>query len=435
MNVESIVQTVLITTLLGLIPKILEALLKLSYAFSWNDLRNLRHRQVVVTIEYEQQINGKTRFETKGNVSTHMLLDDLYEYITHYVGDKDVDCRSWQVLSATKMLPQNDLIVDGVTLCCQQNVSSVDKSSTVRQAITLRAASRHQITALFKAAKRYHDSLLCDYPPKYISQNMKKSEPYWICTNLRISTTWDDLFYPERDILRKQVDSLGEGGKITILLHGPPGTGKTSTIRAIAAATKRNVVNIDLGLVRNNQELHEIVFDTLHLDSRTGRQVLNYIKLDSKFIFVFEEMDVQLEALAMRNSTLQLSTSKADESEDAFEGYYKSLKKLKENQLTIGGLLTLIDGIQQMQDSILIMTTNHPEKLDPRLLRAGRVTHNIRLGHLEPRFARAMIERVHGKSPEEVRENHWIPAELEQLLAQFTEYEDFLVQFSMHQQE
>lgn len=434
MNVESIVQTVLITTLLGLIPKILDALLRFSKGFSWNDLRALRSKEVVVKIEYERQSDGKHSIMLTGDAATGLLVQEIQEYITHRVHDTDGGCNLWQAYSSFSMMPLGSVVIDGVSLHCQQHVTSNDKNTISRKSIIARAASRQHIADFIEAAQSYRRSTYIQTPPQYLSQNMKKDERFWMLSDLHISTTWDDLFYPERDSLRKHIESLEESAKITLLLHGPPGTGKTSTIRAIAAATKRNVVNIDLGLVRNNQDLHEVVFATRRLPTANSN-VSNYVNLTSKFIFVLEEIDLQLEALEKRSSALQLSTSKSDREGDAFDNYYKSYTKVKENQLTLGGLLTLLDGIQQLQDSILIMTTNHPEKLDPRLLRAGRVTHNIRLGHLESRFARAMIERVHGKSPEEVRDHYWIPAELEQLLAQHTEYEDFLVQFSMHQKQ
>ena len=53
----------------------------------------------------------------------------------------------------------------------------------------------------------------------------------------------------------------------------------------------------------------------------------------------------------------------------------------KRDGITLSGLLNVIDGVAASEGRILVMTTNHPEKLDAALLRPGRVDMSIEFGY------------------------------------------------------
>lgn len=83
--------------------------------------------------------------------------------------------------------------------------------------------------------------------------------------------TFDCLFFPEKkDLLTLLDDFLLRRGKFNVhgfpkklglLLDGPPGSGKTSLIKALAAYTKRHVVSISLEKIKSNQQLMDIMFE------------------------------------------------------------------------------------------------------------------------------------------------------------------------------
>merc|ERR1719410_800686 len=50
--------------------------------------------------------------------------------------------------------------------------------------------------------------------------------------------------------------------------------------------------------------------------------------------------------------------------------------------LNLSGLLNVLDGVVDTPGRILIMTSNHPEKLDPALIRPGRIDKKLMLGYM-----------------------------------------------------
>jgi chaperone BCS1 len=51
------------------------------------------------------------------------------------------------------------------------------------------------------------------------------------------------------------------------------------------------------------------------------------------------------------------------------------------SDVTLSGLLNAIDGISSPEGHVLIMTTNHPEKLDSALIRSGRISVKVAFAH------------------------------------------------------
>merc|ERR1719440_922167 len=64
----------------------------------------------------------------------------------------------------------------------------------------------------------------------------------------------------------------------------------------------------------------------------------------------------------------------------------------RRDKLNLSGLLNVLDGVVDTPERIVIMTTNHPEVLDPALIRPGRIDQKLLLSHMKPHNVTAMIE-------------------------------------------
>ena len=388
--------------------------------------------------------------------------------------------------------------------------------------------------------------------------------------------TFESIFFREREtILKLLADFSSKRGKygipgyphkLGLLLHGPPGTGKTSLIKALAHHTGRSIINIPLARLSTNQQLMDLMYD-LKL-SVAGQDMA--IQLSFKdVIFVMEDVDAASSIVHRREPepkpaaaaeaataprttkttvevsrpdpsvpggtrvekvTREISTDAAASSASASAtppepgtpsnraataglaktttaaaataaaagppltdtagaaeamssqverllmrqaaepdelgviaapatmaagggggggggGRYdpdamlaKMSKFLNDgDELNLAGLLNVLDGVVDTPERILVMTSNHPEKLDPALIRPGRIDKQLYLGFLRApeaaqmcahyfgtELSEAQAERVALLLPEEGGGLVLTPAALEQACAEHDDVDAML---------
>ncbi len=144
-----------------------------------------------------------------------------------------------------------------------------------------------------------------------------------------------------------------------ILLDGPPGTGKTYVIRALAHESGAAFFAI------NGAEL----LDKYVGESERGvREVFARTRAAAPAILFFDELDAL--APVRGRSTTSVTDS------------------------VVAALLTEMDGVGKRGDVVVIGATNRKDLIDPALLRAGRFETHIHLGLPEAEARRALFEVV-----------------------------------------
>ena len=161
------------------------------------------------------------------------------------------------------------------------------------------------------------------------------------------------------------------------LFHGPPGSGKSSFIRALAGELDYNIAMLNLserGLTDDRLN---------HLLSTIPRRT----------IVLLEDADA-----AFGNRRVQ-----TDE-----HGYRGA-------NVTHSGLLNALDGVASAEERILFLTTNHVERLDNALVRPGRVDMAVRLGEVTRWQMAQMWDRFYGEFDEQGKFKTRFLERLEQL--------------------
>lgn len=143
------------------------------------------------------------------------------------------------------------------------------------------------------------------------------------------------------------------------LLHGPPGCGKSSFITALAG-------ELEFSICLLNLSERGLTDDRLN-------QLLN--NAPERSIILLEDIDA---AFVSREETSAQAA--------AFEGL---------NRVTFSGLLNCLDGVASTEARIVFMTTNYLERLDPALIRPGRIDFKEYIGYCERYQLEEMFKRFY----------------------------------------
>ncbi|KAK0548434.1 Complex III assembly protein translocase and chaperone [Tilletia horrida] len=153
------------------------------------------------------------------------------------------------------------------------------------------------------------------------------------------------------------------------LLYGPPGSGKSSLISALAGYHNLNICLLSLS-------------DRGMTDDKLLHLLAN---APERSVLILEDIDV---AFASRDA----NSSDADDVSGSRSGPAPT-----KTNITFSGLLNALDGVASSEERIVFMTTNYPERLDPALVRPGRVDRAFELGDADEEQVHRMMRRFYAR--------------------------------------
>lgn len=176
---------------------------------------------------------------------------------------------------------------------------------------------------------------------------------------------------------RKWYESRGLNYKQVYVLYGPPGTGKTSLIKALASHYNRDVCQLTLSMMSNN----------------TFQKAIR--KLPTASFCLIEDFD-DSGAVSSRKGVMTIKKSPSDNGLIAPAEDNSTTKNIADmfEMLTLSTILNTLDGIADIDDVVIFMTTNCIDKIDPALLRKGRVDMSFYIGELKDSDIRRYIKMV-----------------------------------------
>lgn len=173
----------------------------------------------------------------------------------------------------------------------------------------------------------------------------------------------DDLekFVSGKEFYRR----IGKAWKRGYLLYGPPGTGKSSLVAAMANHLNYDIYDLDLTAVRTNTDLRSLL-----------------LGMSNRCILVVEDIDCSIK---LQNRVKEEKRGNNNDNSN------------NNNQVTLSGLLNFIDGLWSCcgDERIIVFTTNHKDKLDPALLRPGRMDMHIHMSYCTISVFRQLVSNYH----------------------------------------
>ncbi|KAK2004935.1 hypothetical protein LX36DRAFT_139999 [Colletotrichum falcatum] len=180
---------------------------------------------------------------------------------------------------------------------------------------------------------------------------------------------------------RKWYSNRGIPWRRGYLLTGPPGTGKSSLSLALAGFFKMRIYIVSLSSISANEENLATLF----------------AELPRRCVVLLEDIDTAGLTHTREDAGTIDTTEHKEGSGGMVPGQLTPGNPTNQpsGRLSLSGLLNILDGVASQEGRVLIMTTNHIEKLDKALIRPGRVDQIVKFTLADDEIIGAIFRAIY----------------------------------------
>lgn len=192
---------------------------------------------------------------------------------------------------------------------------------------------------------------------------------YWNKEYTLTNKSIETIFFPGKDKVLERIDLFSNSKKLYkkrgldwylgMLFYGPPGSGKTVFAKALAKYTKRDLYSINISSIATD-----------------GEFMRSFSRISSNSVLLLDDIDV---CIPKRN-------------------------KKKDRTVSLSTLLSCLDGANSKSDIIVIMTTNYIDKLDPALIRKGRIDLKHEISYPDKECIENYLQAYYDKKPKALQD-------------------------------
>jgi hypothetical protein len=275
------------------------------------------------------------------------------------------------------------------------------------------------------AHRYYFDQMVATKTKGSIQNPLPSTHLVYTKTKFVTTRTFENVFFEQRKQVRDRVkfflehrdwyEKKGIPYTLGFMFHGPAGTGKTSSIKAIANAGRRHIINIQLSEVKTKQQLQHLFFnDEIHVFN--GANTEKYIIPVAERLYVIEDIDAMGDVVLRREWKKPVVEDKKKD-EDMFGD-----RKDEKDTFDLSFLLNLLDGTLEANGRIIAFSSNYPERIDKALIRPGRVDMIVHFKRCSRAVLKEMVDSFYEQDvsiPDDpTLDDKWTPAEAIRILFQ-----------------